>query len=107
MFSQGAGSGGSSLPQPGGFIESNQNVIQIPDIPYSVFEQIMSYLYSGKFNLEDFIRKELKAVLQQKKDSLCDKKSILQTMHSVTIDYLIEFLRVADEYLLEEVKSYC
>ena len=35
----------------GGFIESKQNSITIDNISYPIFEQIMSYLYSGDLNL--------------------------------------------------------
>lgn len=44
----------------GGFIESKQNTITIDNITYPVFEQIMSYLYSGEFLLGQFIEDQIK-----------------------------------------------
>lgn len=32
-----------------GFIESQQNVINIDNVSYEIFTQIMSFLYSGQF----------------------------------------------------------
>jgi hypothetical protein len=42
-----------------GFLESNKNEIEIDDISYLVFEQIMGYLYSGEFKIVDFVIKQL------------------------------------------------
>lgn len=44
----------------GGFIESKQSTITIENISYPIFEQIMTYLYSGELNLSQFIENQIK-----------------------------------------------
>lgn len=56
MFSASSNASGA----PGGFIESKQNTITIDNISYPIFEQIMSYLYSGEFQLGQFIEEQIK-----------------------------------------------
>mmetsp|Transcript_250 Transcript_250/g.148 ORF Transcript_250/g.148 Transcript_250/m.148 type:complete len:132 (+) Transcript_250:1259-1654(+) len=67
-----------------GFKESQQSEIKIENINYPVFSSIMHYLYTGDFHFG------------------ADTEG-----QEVSLEYLIEFLRVADEYILEEVKSKC
>jgi hypothetical protein len=63
-----------------GMKESKQNEIEINNISYPVFSSIMHYLYTGDFHFgADTEGQEL------------------------SLDYLFEFLRVADEYILEDV----
>lgn len=67
----------------------------------------MQYLYSGEFELGEFIEGEIK---QAKSPVQSDKSSVLSTGNAhvnMAVDYLIDFLRVADEYLLEDVKLHC
>lgn len=67
-----------------GMIESKQKLIEIKNISYPVFSSIMHYLYTGDFHFgADTEGQEL------------------------SIDYLFEFLRVADEYILEDVTFFC
>lgn len=67
-----------------GMKESKQQVIEINNISYIVFSSIMHYLYTGEFHFgADTEGQEL------------------------SLDYLFEFLRVADEYILEDVKISC
>ena len=56
-----------------------KQVVPIENIPYAVFEQIMTYLYTGSFSF--------------------DEKDVSN------IDTLIDILRVADEEFLEDVSS--
>ena len=63
-----------------GMIESNQSLIKIENIIYQVFSSIMHYLYTGDFHFG--------ADLEGQEHSL---------------EYLFEFLRVSDEYILEDV----
>jgi BTB/POZ domain len=67
-----------------GMIESKQSLIEIPNISYPVFSSIMHYFYTGDFHFG--------ADLEGQEHSL---------------EYLFEFLRVSDEYILEDVKSCC
>jgi len=67
----------------------------------------MSYLYSGKFEIETFIRQRMHAAFSGKIGQMKDKKQLTEDIQKLTIEYLIDFLRVADEYLLENVKCYC
>ena len=67
-----------------GMIESKQREIEIPNISYPVFSSIMHYLYTGDFHFG--------ADLEGQEHSL---------------EYLFEFLRVSDEYILEDVKTCC
>ena len=46
--------------QQNGFKESKQNHIEINNISYPVFQQILSFLYSGQFELGDFIESQIK-----------------------------------------------
>jgi len=63
-----------------GMKESKQQEIEINNISYPVFSSIMNYLYTGDFHFgADTEGQEL------------------------SLDYLFEFLRVADEYILEDV----
>lgn len=65
-----------------GMKESMQNVIEIRNISYPVFSSIMNYLYTGDFHFgADTEGQEL------------------------SLEYLFEFLRVADEYILEDVST--
>jgi len=65
-----------------GMIESKQSEIEITNISYPVFSSIMQYLYTGDFHFG--------ADLEGQEHSL---------------EYLFEFLRVSDEYILEDVSS--
>lgn len=94
----------------GGFIESKQNTIPIDNISYPIFEQIMSYLYSGDFQLSQFIEDQIK--LKIVKDKKLSEDGLSSTYNSqfhvnMAVDLLIDFLRVSDEYLLEELKNNC
>jgi hypothetical protein len=40
-----------------GFIESQQNTINISNVSYTIFNQIMAYLYTGIFDLGPVIQK--------------------------------------------------
>lgn len=65
-----------------GMIESKERHIDIKNISYPVFSSIMHYLYTGDFHFgADTEGQEL------------------------SLDYLFEFLRVADEYMLEDVRN--
>ena len=67
-----------------GLKESQTNEIVIENISYPVFSSIMHYLYTGDFHFgADTEGQEL------------------------SLEYLFEFLRVADEYILEDVKIKC
>ena len=59
----------------------SQQVVPITHISYSVFEQIMRYLYSGEFSFRE------------------DEEE--------NIDAIIDILRVADEEFLDDVKMKC
>lgn len=109
MFS---GSGNAN----GGFAESKKSVIEINNISYPIFTQIMKYLYSGKFDLGPQISNTLKMYYQEV-DKL-NERSVNESMSTMqdkqlfiyqhqAIEQLIDFLRVADEYLLEDVKNHC
>lgn len=63
-----------------GMIESKKSEIEINNISYPVFSSIMQYLYTGDFHFG--------ADLEGQEHSL---------------EYLFEFLRVSDEYILEDV----
>ncbi len=63
-----------------GMVESKQKEIEIHNISYPVFSSIMQYLYTGDFHFG--------ADLEGQEHSL---------------EYLFEFLRVSDEYILEDV----
>lgn len=77
----------------------------------------MSYLYSGRFSLgpviENSLRQHYALVLEGKQDYLDDSSAVRKqhqidlTHLTMAVDYLIDFLRVADEYLLEDVKNQC
>ena len=66
-----------------GFKESQQNEIEIKNISYPVFSSIMHFLYTGDFHFG------------------ADTEG-----QEVSLDYLFEFLRVADEYILEDVSQF-
>jgi leucine-zipper-like transcriptional regulator 1 len=66
-----------------GMAESKQKEIEIHNISYPVFSSIMQYLYTGDFHFG--------ADLEGQEHSL---------------EYLFEFLRVSDEYILEDVIFY-
>lgn len=96
-----------------GFLESKQNKIKVDNIPYSIFSQIMAYLYTGHFSLGPLIQKciemhekELDKIScsESNKDS---KIEVNYTYLNQAIEFLIDFLRVADELLLENVKNHC
>ena len=100
--------GGSSK---GGFIEAQQTTVTIENISYAIFTQLMSYLYTGTFSLCPSIQNCLKAhqqalTLQSEAGSSRTVKLDLSNL-TTAVDYLIDLLRVADEYLLEEVKNHC
>jgi hypothetical protein len=65
-----------------GMIESKQREIEIHNINFPVFSSIMHYLYTGDFHFG--------ADLEGQEHSL---------------EYLFEFLRVSDEYILEDVRD--
>jgi hypothetical protein len=87
---------------------------------YAIFTQIMKFLYCGDFDLGpqinnclDLHQRELerhheKSVFSESQTSTFkDHDKINYRYLNQAIDYLIDFLRVADEYLLEEVKNFC
>ena len=64
----------------GGLKESQGNqVIVVDHISYEVFEQIMNYLYTGDFSLDE---------------------------KNTTTDQIVDILRVADEEFLDDVSFY-
>lgn len=70
----------------------------------------MSYLYSGDFQLSQFIEDQIK--LKIVKDKKLSEDGLSSTYNSqfhvnMAVDLLIDFLRVSDEYLLEELKNNC
>ena len=106
MFS-GHGSKGGGDEELTGFIESKSADIIIDNVSYPVFQQIMQYLYSGEFELGEYIEGEIKkakAPIQSDKSSTI---SVGNAHVNMAVEYLIDFLRVADEYLLEDVKFHC
>jgi hypothetical protein len=64
-----------------GMRESIDKVIQIKDISFDVFSAICKYLYTGEVKLNNN-----------------DEK--------ISVEGLLEFLTVSDEYLLDEVMPY-
>jgi hypothetical protein len=79
----------------------------------------MNYLYSGQFDMGPQITKCLELhdheLEKQHERSLTESQTsghresdrIDYSYLNQAIDYLIDFLRVADEYLLEDVKTHC
>lgn len=65
-----------------GMKESKMTEIEITNISYPVFSSIMHYLYTGEFHFG------------------ADTEG-----QEFSLDYLFEFLRVADEYILEDVRT--
>ena len=63
----------------------------------------MSFLYSGQFELGEFIESQIKNAISSSSSEISGQNAHL----NLAVDYLIDFLRVADEYLLEEVKNHC
>lgn len=47
MFAEDTPHSGSGITSQSGFIESKSNTIKINNMSYPIFQQIMSYLYSG------------------------------------------------------------
>jgi len=90
-----------------GFIESKQTDIKIDNVSYPIFQQIMAYLYSGEFELGEFISSEIKTAVLPIASDKTSTASLSNNHLNMAVDYLIEFLRVADEYLLEDVKNHC
>lgn len=104
MFSGHGSKGDEDLT---GFIESKSSDIKIDNVSYPVFSQIMQYLYSGEFELGEYIEGEIK---KAKSPAPSDKSSTISAGNAhvnMAVEYLIDFLRVADEYLLEDVKLHC
>lgn len=64
--------------------ESKQNTIIVDDVSYPIFSSIMHFLYTGEF--------EFGAEMEGQEHSL---------------EHLLDFLRLSDLYLLDEVKMYC
>ena len=99
-----------SQEQNGGFIESKMTKIKIDNVSYLVFNQIMNFLYSGKFELGEIIEQQIRNTLVSPSSdtaSVTSSATVANPHLMLTVDYLIDFLRVADEYLLEEVKNHC
>jgi hypothetical protein len=75
----------------------------------------MSYLYSGDLNLSQFIEDQIKMKIAKIKkmpddgmsSSYNTSSNVIQTHLNMAVDLLIDFLRVSDEYLLEELKNNC
>jgi hypothetical protein len=79
----------------------------------------MKYLYTGEFDLGPQISKCLelhshelgkfneRSVTESHASSRRHTEKIDYTYLNQAIDHLIDFLRVADEYLLEDVKTHC
>jgi len=59
-------------------------IVKIDEISYPIFAELMKYLYTGKFDALD---------------NISDKRDLL--------DVAIEFLRVADVEVLDDVKLVC
>lgn len=65
--------------------QTNSNtVVKIDEISYPIFSELMKYLYTGKFEALDIIQ---------------DKRDLLEVA--------IEFLRVSDVEVLDDVKITC
>jgi len=67
----------------------------------------MAYLYSGEFELGEFIEGEIKTASAPLPSDKTSNGTLCNNHLNMAVDYLIEFLRVADEYLLEDVKIHC
>jgi len=70
----------------------------------------MSFLYSGEFQLSNFIEIQIKQRIAHNKNKNMSDGSVSEcnSIHvNMAVDFLIDFLRVADEYLLEELKNNC
>ena len=76
----------------------------------------MTFLYSGRLDLGEFVKKEISKAMQMSNEgsSNSDINTSTDRPHrtgltytNMAVDYLIDFLRVADEYLLEELKNIC
>lgn len=68
----------------------------------------MSFLYSGKLDLGGFVEKEISKAIKVSEDrNNPDKFPHGLNYTNMAVDYLLDFLRVADEYLLEELKNIC
>ena len=106
MFSGHGGKGGSD-EELTGFIESKSFDIKIDNVSYPVFQQIMQYLYSGEFELGEFIEGEIKNASNLIQSDKSSALSVGNPHVNMAVEYLIDFLRVADEYLLEDVKFHC
>ena len=63
-------------------LESQQKVIEVSDVRYPVFAAIMRFLYTGEVDLENEGQEN-------------------------TLEYLVDFLRVADEYVIDPIKNEC
>ena len=79
MFSDNNADGGMTA---GAFIESQQNSITIDNITYPIFEQIMSYLYSGDLNLSQFIEDQIKIKIANNKKQIGDGASSCNTTNN-------------------------
>ena len=91
------------------FIESNQAEIVIRNMSYEVFEQMMHFLYSGKIDLGAFIERQIRKSFGEDyfEGSVAGSTQRNLQQLNMAVDYLIDFLRVADEYLLDDLKSTC
>ena len=82
--------------------------IPIDSVSYEIFEQMMIFLYSGELEVGNFvenqIRKSIKAAGSNTSNS--STKGGIEHVH-MAVDYLVDFLRVADEYLLDDLKNLC
>ena len=70
----------------------------------------MSYLYTGQFELGEYIENQIKTADQSHIQNQVSNSSYLSNCNphvNVAVDYLIDFMRIADEYLLEDVKNHC
>jgi hypothetical protein len=93
--------------QVAGFKEENQCEIIIDNISFPVFELIMTYLYSGEFDLIEFINSQFKFLLVNEDFRNGSKSEMEANLTRHAVDLLVDCMRVADEYFLDEIKNSC
>ena len=82
--------------------------IPIEAVSYDIFEQMMRFLYSGELELGTFVKNQILNAIKSK-SSTASNYSVKGGIEHVqmAVDYLVDFLRVADEYLLDDLKNLC
>jgi len=68
-----------------GMMENNTNQIELPHIRYDIFSAMCRFLYTGEIELSDNSKEGEKPGL----------------------DYILEMLTVADEFMIDEIKLKC